>query len=77
MFSMSALIDENREALQDLRDLLRATRKDLRDIAQQVTGEDADEIEAKLTPTKEDIEDPEKEMKKKNWIKPILGNLNN
>ena len=65
MFSMAKLIDENRESLQDLRDLLRATRKDLRDIAQQVTGDDVDEIEAKLTPAKEDVQDPDKGKEEK------------
>ena len=73
MFSMAALIEENRESLQDLRDLLRATRKDLRDIAEQVTCDDVDEIEAKLTPAKQDIDDAEKERKKKKLDKAHLG----
>ncbi len=38
-----------------------------------VTGDDVDEIEAKLTPAKEDIDDAEKERKKKKLDKAHLG----
>ena len=47
------------------------------DLAQAYTGDTVDEIESMLTPTQKDIKDAEKERKKRNWINPILGNLNN